>query len=524
MNDVDLTELAIDRDDGGGLRPGTRGHLLTRYVLPGCLVIGVAILITWAAWDVLIPAKMVTVVPVFSTQAEVQIEGTPLFKAAGWVEPRPTPVRVAALAVGVVQELKVVEDQLVTQGQPVAELIKDDAQLAHQRALADLKLRQAERDEAGAALTAATTRLEQPVHLTAALGEAEALLAKGETLLQNLPFELRRAKAEARVLRIDLDSKQEAKGVVAGVVLDRARSAFESGQALVDELMDRGAFLKNEQVALSHRRDALKTQLELLVDEIKSKHEAEARVKAATARIEQADVAVAETRLRLDRMTVRAPIDGRVFRLIGHPGASIGRGMTQMAGHDGSTIVTLYRPDMLQVRVDVRFEDIPQVSLGQPVQIENPALKSPLKARVLFVSSEADIQKNTLQVKVEIPEPPTVFKPEMLVDVTFLAPRPTRQPQTDRQTALRLFLPQELIHQDEQQSFVWLADQAAGVARKIRVETGRAAANGLVQVTSGLTVASRVIDRGSVDLAEGDRIRVVEGAAGATQDTDVPTN
>ena len=41
---------------------------------------------------------------------------------------------------------------------------------------------------------------------------------------------------------------------------------------------------------------------------------------------------------------------------------------------------------------------------------------------VLFISSEADIQKNTLQVKVAIPDPPDVFKPEMLVDVTFLAP------------------------------------------------------------------------------------------------------
>ncbi len=121
-------------------------------------------------------------------------------------------------------------------------------------------------------------------------------------------------------------------------------------------------------------------------------------------------------------MTIVAPVDGRIFRLIGHPGTRIGSGMTQMAGHDGSTIVTMYRPEMLQVRVDTRFEDIPKVSLQQPVEIDNPALASPLTGRVLFISSEADIQKNTLQVKVEIPNPPAVFKPEMLVDVTFLAP------------------------------------------------------------------------------------------------------
>jgi len=522
MNDVDLAQLAIDRGDGNAQRVLTRRHLFSRYVLPGSLLIGVAILVAWAARDVLFPAKNVTVVSVIASQAEVQLEGTPLFKAAGWIEPRPTPVRVAALATGVVQELKVVEDQPVTEGQPVAELIKDDARLSHNLALADLKLRQAERDEAHAALTAATTRLEQPVHLTAALGEAEASLAKSETQLQNLPFELRRAQAAAKVARIDYDGKREAEGVVAGVVLDKARSTFESAQALVDELMERSTFLRKEQAALTRRRDALRTQLELLVDEIKAKQEAEARIKAATARIEQAEVTVAETKLRLDRMTVRSPIAGRVFRLIGHPGSSIGRGMTQMTGHDGSTIVTLYRPDMLQVRVDVRFEDIPQVSLGQPVQIENPALKSPLNARVLFISSEADIQKNTLQVKVEIPEPPAVFKPEMLVDVTFLAGQQTRQPDAGQQATLRMFVPQELVHQTEQDSFVWLADQSAGVARKKTVGTGRVTANGLLQITSGLTVSSRVIDRGSAGLQDGDRIRVVADAAISTDNAGGP--
>jgi len=522
MNDVDLAELAIDRRDGNASPVPSRRHVLSRYVLPGSLLVAAALLVAWAAWDVLFPAKSVTVVTVIASQAEVQLEGTPLFKAAGWIEPRPTPVRVAALAIGVVQELKVVEDQLVTKNQPVAELIKDDARLAHNRALADLKLRQAERDEAQAALTAATTRLEQPVHLTAALGEAEALLAKSETQLQNLPFELRRAQAAAKVARIDYDGKREAEGVVAGVVLDQARSAFESAQALVDELMDRSTFLKKEQAALTRRRDALRTQLELLADEIQAQQQAAARIQAATARIEQAEVAVAETKLRLDRMTVRSPIDGRVFRLIGHPGASIGRGMTQMAGHDGSTIVTLYRPEMLQVRVDVRFEDIPHVSLGQPVQIENPALKSPLKARVLFISSEADIQKNTLQVKVEIPEPPAVFKPEMLVDVTFLAPRQTRPAPAGPQATLRLFLPQELVHQTEQGTFVWLADQSAGVARKKIVKTGRVTANGLLQITDGLTVSSRVIDQGSAGLQDGDRIRVVADAASSTDTTGGP--
>ena len=183
----------------------------------------------------------------------------------------------------------------------------------------------------------------------------------------------------------------------------------------------------------------------------------------------------------------------------------------QMDGHDGSTIVTLYRPDMLQVRVDVRFQDIPNVSLGQPVQIENPALSSPLMGKVLSKGSEADIQKNTREVKVEIPSPPPVFKPEMLVQVMFLSPAQSAEdqdPEGARSLATRIYLPQHLIRQDDGGSFVWLADQSAGVARKTPIVTGLMAADGLVEITSGLTISSRVIASGGEGLQDGDRIRV----------------
>jgi HlyD family secretion protein len=517
--DVDLRELAIDRGGTGQPKIRTRRNVMTRYVLPLVLIVGFLSLVAWASRDLMFPPKAVTVVPVLSTTAEIRQEGTPLFKAAGWIEPRPTPVRVAALAPGVVEELLVVEDQLVKAGETIAELVKDDARLTLDRTLADMKLREAELDEAKSVLTAAKTRLKQPVHLKAPFGEAEASLAKIETQLKNLPFETRRAVADQEAAQKDFDGKVAAKGVVAGVEIDIAKSKAESAKALVEELRDRVGSLKKEQAALTQRRDALKTQLELLTDEIRAKDGAEARVKAAAARVEQARVVLAEAKLQLDRMTVSSPIDGRVFRLIGHPGARVGSRTTttQTTGHDGSTVVTLYRPNLLQVRVDVRFEDIPKVSLNQPVEIDNPALSSPLTGKVLFISSEADIQKNTLQVKVEIPNPPLVFKPEMLVDVTFLAPKqPDRASEPSQE--LKLYLLQQLIQQGDGGSFVWLADQSAGVARKTKVQTGAVGSNGLVEITSGLTISSRIIFGGSDGLQDGDRIKVT------SEDSSLGTN
>ena len=90
-NEVDLRELAIDRGSTGQPVIRARRNVFTRYVLPLSLIVGFLSLVAWASQDVIFPPKAVTVVPVFATTAEVNREGTPLFQAAGWIEPRPTP-------------------------------------------------------------------------------------------------------------------------------------------------------------------------------------------------------------------------------------------------------------------------------------------------------------------------------------------------------------------------------------------------------------------------------------------------
>ena len=502
--EVNLKDLAIHRS-GASPSIRTRRHLLSRYVLPLVLLLGFLSLVVWASWELLFPPKGVAVMPVISTTADIQQEGTPLFKAAGWVEPRPTPVRVAALAPGVVERLLVVEDQAIQAGEAVAELLKEDARFVRQRALADLQLREAELAEAKAARIAAETRFKQPVHLVAALGEAEASLAQIETELKNLPFAIRRAEAGHKTAQHVYKSKLAAQGVVAGVEIDVAKGSLDSALALLEELRNRDQSLEQQRTALVQRRNALRTQLELLADEIREKDEAKARSDAAQARVARAQVVVAEAKLQLNRMTVRAPIDGRVFRLVAHPGARIGGDSVPSSGFDGSTVVTMYDPAHLQIRVDVRFEDIPKVSLKQPVEIDNPALSDPILGEVLFVSSEADIQKNTLQVKVAIPEPPPVFKPEMLVDVTFLAPKQAES-SSEPSEELRLYVPQQFIRSGDTGAYVWLADVSEGIARKVPVVTGAIGNNGLVEVRSGVNIASRIITSGTEGLEDGDRI------------------
>src|SRR3954470_4018105 len=142
--DVDIRQLAIIREDVTKPTGKRRRHVLSRYVVPGLLLCGFASLVAWPAREKILPAKQVWVAPVIASQSIGQREGTPLFQAAGWVEPRPTPIRVAALSPGVVERLLVVEDQAVKAGEPIAELVKQDAQYANDHAAADVKIREAE--------------------------------------------------------------------------------------------------------------------------------------------------------------------------------------------------------------------------------------------------------------------------------------------------------------------------------------------------------------------------------------------
>ena len=106
---------------------------------------------------------------------------------------------------------------------------------------------------------------------------------------------------------------------------------------------------------------------------------AEAEIAAAKAVAEQARLAVETAQLNLERMTVRAPIAGRVLSLEARPGQRLsGNNRLTSANppveQGASAVVGLYDPAMLQVRVDVRLEDVPQVQVGQPATIRNGSL------------------------------------------------------------------------------------------------------------------------------------------------------
>lgn len=504
---VDLKELAVRRDSGNvPLAP--RRHFVSRYVLPGVLIAGFLSLTGWAARDSWLPRKPVRVIPVHASVSEIRTAGTPLFKAAGWVEPRPTPIRVAALAPGVVEALLVVEDQVVEAGEPIARLVARDAELALEQAAAAERMRKAETDEAQSVLTEARTNLEHPTKLQLAVAEADAELAAVETELTGLPKQLKRAEARRKLAEVDWKAKSANSESIQPLLIARAQSELSSSQAEVEELTQRGPALERQRDALSRKQAVAAKRLELKTEETRAVAGAEAHLASFEAQWREAQSRVTEARLKLERMTILAPVSGRVLNLIANPGSQLMTGPSQMEARDSNTVVTMYQPEKMQVRVDVRFEDLPRVGRDQPVQIKSPAWPEAIMGRVLFLTSFANVQKNTLAVKVAIDAPPSVLKPEMLVDVTFIAPEQTDVKKTENQQEYQLFLPTEVVETGSEGSFVWVADLAGRIAQRQPVELGTIRTATMVQITSGVTVGSRVISEGRGGLSDGERIDV----------------
>jgi len=506
---VDLRQLAMPRSGTPApVAPRNRLAWFTRYLLPLALIAGFVAALAWSFREAWLPAKPVTVVPVLAVRTEIQQSDTPLFQSAGWVEPRPTPVIVSALDEGVVEKLLVIEGQELKEGDVVARLIETDARLALGEAEAEVESRQAELDSAEAALEAAETRFREPIELQTKLAEAEAMLARVENELSRLPSQTKAVQARIALAQKERESRSQSSDVVGKLALARAENEHEAAQAALAELTAQRSPLEKERAAQQRRVDSLTRQLELKIEEQRQRDEGKAAVALGKARLKQSQVALETAKLRLRRMTIRAPSDGKVLALVARPGSKV-MGLAPASMPDASTVVTMYDPASLQIRADVRLEEVPRVFPGQQVRIETPAVRGSMEGQVIAVTSFTDIQKNTLQVKVAVHDPPPVLKPDMLVQATFLSPPVESPVPGDHESPLTIVVPPELVQSSGDETQVWVADQQGGVARLRAITIGGLTADGLREVKSGLAVGDRLIASGTESLKHGDRIRIV---------------
>lgn len=215
-----------------------------------------------------------------------------------------------------------------------------------------------------------------------AVKKGDALFVLDERPLR-AELEVRRAAlaaARARLEKLRLEPRPEdlppleARVAEARALLEEAKRRLELAEAVTDRRA-----VSEEQ--MSGRRFAVLAAESRLAEAESALALAKAGAWAPDLAIARADVASAEALLRsaeieLDRLTVRAPVDGRVLRL------NVRAGEFATAGHLETPLLVLGGVDPLHVRIDVDENDAWRMRAGAPAEAfvrGNAAIKTPLR-------------------------------------------------------------------------------------------------------------------------------------------------
>lgn len=237
--------------------------------------------------------------------------------------------------------------------------------------------------------------------------------------------------------------------------------------------------------------------------------EREADLARATAAATRAGLAVmnaelAIAALALERTQVRSAASGIVLSGVKPPGTTLG---------EDRVILSLYDPARLQVRADVPLVDAAKVRPGMAVEIQSEADPSTTwHGTVAREVPEADLQRNTLQYKINFEDPTGILRPEMLVRARFIgdADPGGAAPQAGT-PGEGLFIALSAIAETAPgRGRAFIAEPSStGVRAASREVSFRAAPErGLVEVTSGLRPGDRVITNPPSDLRDGHRLRI----------------
>jgi RND family efflux transporter MFP subunit len=221
---------------------------------------------------------------------------------------------------------------------------------------------------------------------------------------------------------------------------------------------------------------------------------ARTRSKRASAEVQAAQARLREASLRVERMIVRAPVDGVVLARLAVPGMTL----------IGESVCTLYDPNSLRVRVDVPQANVAGLQIGQRVEVLSESRKGqPYQGEVLRVVQRADIQKVTLQVHVRVNDEDELLRPEMLVQARFFGTGDSDDSSGSSEASTLVLIPSRVLEGET----VWVVDGATGLAAKRALTLGNVRGD-RTEVLSGLNISDKVVDEGRRQLEEGNRIKI----------------
>ncbi len=461
----------------------TRGPWVSRLMffvlIAGLLGVAYAVL-----QPMINPARRVKTTSPQAVVGEIQAAapGTTL-DDVGWLEPSPFPTTVRPLIRGVLDSLEVLEGQVVEKGKTRIGFLRNlDVENAHEAAKADLVVAKAAVARAEAEHERARRVSEQRLELRTTLLDIKGELAVDKKEVERLRAELTTAQAAARTARVDLESFRQLQGAgsEAPLAAKRAAARVEEADARVVSL---GVAIERAQVHVSRDETLVRIAQEGVDDPRALEGDvlvAASKLSAAKAALGRADVEEQIAARNLAHLEVHAPIDGVVMRLESAPGAVVGPAGEFKEGAEGGpgatsslnrmtgSLVSLYDPKQLQVRVDLLFGQVPQIGKGTTVTFTVDAIPGKtFKGEVERMVHEADINQNALQVKLRVVDVDPRMRPEMLCRVKFEGERRAATPGSGNKSGGQLRVPTAAIRDGA----VFVLDpRGKGVARRVPVE------------------------------------------------------
>lgn len=443
----DLQSLRIDRT----ARTSSDGEppiWARRYILVGIVVVA---LLSLSALAYRIFARDVPEVEVARASAESSDVGGTVLSATGYIVAHHT-INVNSKVTGRLAWIGVEKGDKVKEGQVLVRLEDDEFRANYEQAKGAL--------ENAKAYLAELEHGSRPEEIQAAqhnLDEACATLVNDKLVL-------------------DRTRELSASGVVSRQALDDATAKFESDQQRVNSLERASQLMK-----LGPRAEEI------------------ARAKGTVA---QAQGAADYAKSQLDATVIRAPVTGTILDRTAEKGELItAQFASAAAGGPQGSVVSLADLNDIQVELDIAQSDFARLGPKQKGIVTVDAYPDrKYEGEIAQISPEANRQKATVQVKVQVLNPDEYLRPEMNATVKFLADEPKAQ---SKQPA-GAFVPASAVRDHDGKKVVFLVFDGKARMREVQILSPRT--DGFL--VDGLVGGESVITKGPQDLKDGDRIKV----------------
>jgi HlyD family secretion protein len=164
-------------------------------------------------------------------------------------------------------------------------------------------------------------------------------------------------------------------------------------------------------------------------------------------------------------------------------------------------VVALADLNDIQVELDIAQDDFAKLSANQKGIVTVDAFPDRKYNGVIAqISPEANRQKATVQVKVQILNPDSYLRPDMNATVKFLA----NEDKTATAGPTGVFVPSQAIRDHDGKKVVFIAFNGKTLMREVQIESQRSGG----ALVSGLVGGENVITASPVELKDGMKIKI----------------